>query len=746
MPTAETARLVAELTLKDKLSGGVRSAIGGVDKLDKAFGRTQKSLGKFGGNIQKGLIVGATAAAGGLALVVNAARDYETAFAGVRKTVNATEPELKALSDGFRAMAREIPISAAELASLGETAGALGIEGTKNIQEFVRVTALLGVTTDLTSQDAATSLGIIANVLHLTSDEYSKFASSLVALGNAGASTESQIIEIAQRAGAAGELIGISTSQVLGFSSAVASLGIDAEAGGSAIQKFFIDSAKSIAGGGTDLAVFAKTAGVSAKTFAAAFKKDAGAALQSFLAGLGKLDQAAQLDVLDKLGFTDVRITRTLLGLANNTKLVADQMGVANTAFGQNTALTKEAQQRFNTFDSQLQITKNTLTDIGITIGSKLLPKITPLLKRLNEFVTANQGKIEQFGDDLAAGFERFADAVGKVDWRPFVDGLKTSVSLAKGAFDAFNALPDDFKKLILVGAGINKITGGLLTSFGADLAGAFGKQFLARGSNPANPLFVADVTGGFGGGGLAGAAGGGIKGLLLRVLPPALIAAGLIEAIDSAVRARALVEAGVPIPGAQGQFGPRTAAQMAHVQAAQGAVKLTPDSSTTVAEGVKAGMAATKDELISGRHEAARLSHAEIVAFRDNKFNKADIAAIPKILDFYKGSVHPSEKSIATDIAKLQQIEAAYTARGDTKTAALVAGAIKQLQITQVGATVQSGMRSVAAIDAAKQAIRDKDLSVTVNNPISITVKTSIREQNKGATTYQSYYKIGGV
>jgi TP901 family phage tail tape measure protein len=508
---ADTQQLVVQLDLKGNLKAKLGDAARAIQGFDKATSNTQQSLSKFGRNIERGVVIGIAATGTALLGVVKAAADYESAFAGVRKTVTATEPQLQELSNQFRALSKEIPISASELARLGEAGGALGVP-TAQLKEFVRVTALLGVTTNLSADEAANSLGILGNVLHLTGEDYQKFASSLVALGNAGASTESDIIAISERIGATGHLIGISTQDILGFSSAVASLGIETEAGGTALQKFFIDSAKMVAGGGKDLKEFAKVAGVSTAAFKKSFDKDASGALQSFLAGLGKLPQAKQLKVLEDLGFNDARITRTLLGLANNTQLVSDQMGVANKAFGENTALTKEAEQRFNTFDSQLTITKNVLQDMAITIGSKLLPKITPLLKRLNEFVGANQGKIEEFGTKLADGFERFANAIQKVDWQPFIDGLRISSDIAKTAIKLFMSLPDGVKAAAIGAFAVNKITGGLPVSIAKDVGGAVLDRFASRGSSAANPLWVQQV------GGAAGAATGGAKGALGRI------------------------------------------------------------------------------------------------------------------------------------------------------------------------------------------------------------------------------------
>lgn len=130
-------------------------------------------------------------------------------------------------------------LAATELAGLAETAGALGI-ATEDILEFTGVAAVI-VTTDVSSAQAATSLGKLANILGLQTEDFGPFAAALVALGNAGASTESQILEIAERSGAASKLIGLSTDQLLAFASAAASVtSLGPEAAGASLQTLYI--------------------------------------------------------------------------------------------------------------------------------------------------------------------------------------------------------------------------------------------------------------------------------------------------------------------------------------------------------------------------------------------------------------------------------------------------------------------------------------------------------------------------
>ena len=392
--------------------------------LDRTKKRTQGWMSTLGRDVKRGIGMGiGITAATGVASVVSsaisgvqqvvagsiaAAMEWESAFAGVRKTVDASESEFADLEQGLRNMSMEIPIAATELAGLAEAAGALGI-AKRDIQEFTRITALIGTTTDVSSDQAATSLGQLSNVLDLTSDDYERFGSTLVDLGNKGASTESQILEIASRAGAGSKLLGMATDETLAWASAVANLGIEVEAGGSSLQTFFLRTSKAVSEGGDKLETYGRIAGMTAAEFKRAFEQDATAALQTFLERLGRLSQGDQLKALADLDFNDVRITRTLLGLAGNAENLGNSLSVANEAWEENNALAQEAAKRFDTTESKMQILNNRVNDLAITFGEEMLPGLT-------ELATWGVEQLEQFTEEVVTFVDSVADSARWLD------------------------------------------------------------------------------------------------------------------------------------------------------------------------------------------------------------------------------------------------------------------------------------------------------------------------------------------
>lgn len=317
-----------------------------------------------------------------------AAIDWESAFAGVKKTVDGTPEELGLVNGQLRELAKSLPASHAEIAGVAEAAGQLGIKR-EDIASFTKVMIDMGESTNLSADEAASALAKFSNISGTSSSEVGKLGSAIVALGNNFATTERDILEMAMRLVSAGTQAGFTEGEVLGLATAMSSVGINAEAGGSAMSRVLVDMGRAVDQGGAKLEILAQTAGMTTEQFQKAFKQNAGEALAAFISGLGDMQSKGQsiTPILDGLKWKSVQIGNALRASASNSELFTDAMNKGNEAFAEGTALQNEANQRYETTAAKLDILKNNFVDIGISIGSAFLPVLNAILTPIADFL-----------------------------------------------------------------------------------------------------------------------------------------------------------------------------------------------------------------------------------------------------------------------------------------------------------------------------------------------------------------------
>ena len=554
MALADTARLAVRIDLEGNAAAGVQNLTRKVNGLGAATGKIGRGFGQLGAGIAKaGLVVGGGIVTG-LGAAAKAAIDFEDAFAGVKKTVD--EGDLKAaglsfdqLARSFRDMATEVPIAATEFARLGETAGALGVKA-GDIDEFVRTTALLGVTTNLTADDAADALGRIGTILQFTGKDYEDFADSLVALGNAGASTESEIIEISKRFAAEGKAAGLAKEDVAGLASATASLGFAPERGGTALARVFANMGTNIALANKKGKAFASVTGRSITDLQKSLDKGDGLdVFLDVLKGIKGLSPTEANRVLKSLGITNTSDRTIFRSMADNLPFVNEQLGIATRATG---ALSEEATKRFDTVRSKLQLLKNNLIEAGITIGEGFAPAIGRAAEKLSDFLKqdGNRAELKALGEDIGK-------AIDDIDWQAVLRDARSFVGVLKSAFDwtmrlvtAFNRLPNEIKGAVAGLLAVNKLSGGLVGAGLGNIVGGIGETIARAGGSRlpgvgklfAQPVFVTNwPLGGLpGAGGAVPAGGGGLGKVAALGVAGAIVAAAVPigEAFASALPA----------------------------------------------------------------------------------------------------------------------------------------------------------------------------------------------------------------
>lgn len=335
-------------------------------------------------SVGRGLTAVGLLAAAGLGLAAKAASDWESAWAGVTKTVDGSPEQMAALESELRNLANTLPATHEEIAGVAEAAGQLGVKR-EDIASFTKTMIDLGESTNLSSEEAATGLAQLGNVMGVLPDKASNAGSALVALGNDGASTETDILNMSLRIAGAGRTIGLTQPQVMGFASALSSVGIEAEAGGSAISRVMVDISQAVETGGEKLDLFAEVAGMSASEFQTAFQTDAAGAVASFVEGLGRMQASGQstFGVLDSLELSEIRVRDALLRASSAGDLLSDSIALGTSAWEENNALVVEASKRYETAESRIKIARNQLNDAAIDIGGVVLPALAAAAERV---------------------------------------------------------------------------------------------------------------------------------------------------------------------------------------------------------------------------------------------------------------------------------------------------------------------------------------------------------------------------
>lgn len=396
----EHQNIVNELDKTNKLFLEESSILMKSGKNLQSFGEKTVNIGKsiddFGNKLS---IISGAVIAGGTA-VTKKAIEFESAYTGVKKTVDGTPEQLEKIRVGILNMSKVMPATANEIAEVAESAGQLGIS-TDNILEFSKVMINLGESTNLSSSEAASSLAKFANVTNMSAENYERLGSTIVALGNNFATTEADIVSMATRLASTGDLVGLSQSQIMALATAMSSVGIEAEAGGTAMSTLLKRIQVAVETGSDKMKEYAKVANMSVSEFKELFEKDAVNALAAFIEGLNDTERNGKnaVVILDEMGLKDVRLSNTILSLANSNGLMRKSIETANKAWNENTALTNEVNQRYSTTESQMKMLKNEMTAIAIDLGNELIPVLRDAIKVAGPILK-----------DVAEGVKKFSD------------------------------------------------------------------------------------------------------------------------------------------------------------------------------------------------------------------------------------------------------------------------------------------------------------------------------------------------
>lgn len=370
--------------------------------------------------------------------IVQSAQDIDSAYRDMRKTVNGTEQDFESLRQAAIDFSTTNVTSADQMLSIQAIGGELGV-ATEDLQTFAETVSNLDVATNLDAEEAATALGQLRNILNLTGEDLGPFSDAIVRLGNNGASTETQIVDIAKRIGSMGAIVGMSAPDILAWSSAIASTGQNAEAAGTAISNTMSDIETAVSAGGDKLQGFADVAQMTAEEFAAAWNENPTVALKAFIEGLNTIEESGgSADAtLGDLGITAARQKQAIMGLMQTVGGLGDALAMSNDAFngvsdewGAAGDAAREAEAKAEGFSGSLSRLQNIAQATGAELGESLVPIIDGVADLLGEL-------FEQFSE-MPDSTKQAIVGVGA-----FVAALGPMILLGKGVVEFFGGVAD---------------------------------------------------------------------------------------------------------------------------------------------------------------------------------------------------------------------------------------------------------------------------------------------------------------
>lgn len=360
---------------------------------------------------------------------VDTAIEFESSFADVRKVLgDVSDEELADLEQGIRDLALVRPQTASDIAEISAMAAQLGVRGTDNILNFTDTMVKLSDATNLTGEEAASEFAQFMNIMNTSQSDVDKLGSTVVNLGNNFATTEKDIIEMSLKLGAAGEIAGMTEADVLGVSTALSSVGIRADAGGSAFSKLIINMSNASANGqkaneiisqtgytlrelqmmadndsasfkemanelgytsdefngfleaSATLEGFSEVTGLTADEFTKKFGEDATGTVQQFINSLAAMSDTEALQTLNDMGIKEIRLRDTILRSTTGIENFNRALDVANEGWEENIALDNEANQRYQTTESRMKMVKNRFNEFGIKVKKQFQPAIDKLI------------------------------------------------------------------------------------------------------------------------------------------------------------------------------------------------------------------------------------------------------------------------------------------------------------------------------------------------------------------------------
>ncbi|WP_338405973.1 phage tail tape measure protein [Wolbachia endosymbiont (group A) of Longitarsus flavicornis] len=371
-----------------------------------------------------------------LAAPIKVAIDFESAMADVKKVVNFTQNtnETIEFAKKLKELSREIPLSAAELAQIAASGGQLGIQKNKLIG-FTTTVAKMATAFDISAEQAGDSIAKLANIYGIAEEKMEGVGNVINHLSDNTAAKAKDMVEALAIVGGTAKQFGLDINQTSSLVNAFVSLGKQPAKAGTAINAL-LSKLQTAEGQGKEFKATLESMGITAEEMSQKIAQNGQEALLHFFKTLEKIDKQERSQILLNLFGQEYQddialIVGSLKKYEGAIALVADKEKYKH-------SMQEEFDNRASTTANNLQLLKNTIAELGMNLGSVMLPPLNWISKILRSISTG----IAWFAEKcpiLTTGVMSIISAliIGKIA----VVGFGYAFALAGGGLLTFNAI-----------------------------------------------------------------------------------------------------------------------------------------------------------------------------------------------------------------------------------------------------------------------------------------------------------------
>lgn len=331
---------------------------------------------------------------------VNDYLSLDSVYSDVMKYTGMTRDEVIDLNESLKEM--DTRTARTELNRLAGEAGKLGIQGKKDLLDFVQAADVINVSLgeDL-GEDAIKNIGKLAQMFGDADRMGLKQAmlsigSVINHLGSTSSAAEGYLTEFIARMAGVGKQAKLDIPTIAAYGAVLDQDMQKLEASSTALQNILMKIYQ-------DPTKFAKLAKMDVKEFAELVKTDINEAFLQLLDNLGKLgDMNVLAPIFKEMKLDGSEATAVLADLAKNVDNIRQQQIAARNAFEEGTSVVNEFNTKNNDLTAGMEKAKKVFQERVYQLGQQLLPYMSKLVTTTSLTVKGLSGLIEvliKYGD-----------------------------------------------------------------------------------------------------------------------------------------------------------------------------------------------------------------------------------------------------------------------------------------------------------------------------------------------------------